>query len=105
MASNIEINDIEMMEIEMEIKELEKTFESTESNESDDSLPSIHISRHEVDEHNWEDWVNFSPDQSFLVEHEIDEEERRVNLWNLSASSLDSLDWAVDWPATDYESG
>ncbi len=55
-----------------------------------------------------DDWyVNIlKKNQSFLVEHEIDEEEREVvNLWNLSASSLDSLDWAVDWQATDDESG
>ena len=68
----MENNDIEMMEIE--INELEQTFESIKSNESDDSLPSIHISMHEVDERNSEDWVNFSPDQSFLVDHEIEEE-------------------------------
>lgn len=96
-------NDIEMVEI-YESKEIDDSIcnQSIQSNDSSDSLPSIHFSIHEVNENNWQDWVNFSADESFLVDHELQEE----RVLNLSASSLASLDWGDDFDdSSSNESG
>ena len=58
-------NDIKMVEI-YEFKEIDESLCDQSIQSNDSSLPSIHISVHEVNEDNWQDWVSFSADESFL---------------------------------------